>query len=1618
MAKQELYNSDIPEIEKGVFIDCDPLKQPKGTRRFTLNGIEEVIDGKNKVSNEPSNYSCDSFTDGFYPIGNEYIGDDNSVVLLTDPLQGIDEIGIIDKDDKYKVLVHTGVLGLSITNQCDIIFRLRRGKERVIYWVDGNKLIRTFNLDRPHNFYNQVYKNYIKAGGNPDTYLTEKWDVNSFNLIKTYSQIPFFGTPEILESGNILPGSYNFAIQLVDDDLNPTTWITTSNTINIYNDTTINSYGRIRGSRNVTNDAQSFPRANKAIKLNIYNLDQSFPYYRIGIIRASNNTGDPDKVLVSDLYSTSDGNFVYTGNDENLKETSLESILIENEIIYAPKHIEQLENRLIVANTKGKGENWCDFQKYASKISTDLATKEVLLNNINSQPNVKNANSTFLYRGYMPGEVYSMGIVYVFDDMSLSPVYHIPGVSNTNNTSLLKPYELVSSYLDIHNCSTDNYWGLDSEGNGLVGNPIRHHRFPFRSEVSKPLVLRLEGTTTNITKYRLKLVISLNPAFTPSPSYPDNGDSPPSPLLIPYRFNYQVLGAGSPTSFNGQLTKSIVDNAIEIVLYNDTIELDTIGLDYSELQTITGSLSDYQDNVNDRFIITETYESYVLSSSYNDDIAEIFGFNFSNIERPRADIIGFYIVRNQRNDDDRLIIDNAIVGPNTKSQQYVSFGLLMPKQYYNVNNCGRTASSGKTLEYDDKSFWFFNPEFEFLNKKLEFDELNIQGTYTQSTFDMPTISDTEGSTCNGGSVPFAGIDTGGTRGVLIQDVQAGTSYDPSVNKKKNKDDDGFDLVIGYRNNNVVFSGTNNVGTILPAKKRVIYLNAASYQNFDSLIYYNVSVDNKIGMYMSDETYDTTKLTNTDGSNKNALFYASMIKNNTTAYSNFINRPYYKEHNNPVLFQNLNIVNNFEVFNGDTQISGMNLVSSVFYDMVVADRPKKSKIWKIVVGAVLLVAGVLLAIPSAGVSLGLTAAGATALSALAISYGVSLAMTGIKFEQYKSMIDTDYEKGLKDTVTDGGVYETIRDTIGREDDNIRWFADRVSHIYIESNVSFGLRSGLTSGVSDFTDAPQPYDEAEFRTYLIEKLTSLDRQQGSGRVYKGYAGAEVYDMNLDYMRFNKQKEFDHLAIEYDCCSDYKEEYPLRRWFSEQSFQEEKIDNYRVFLPNNYSDMEGEHGEITSLYRLGNNLFVHTREALWQQPANLQERITDEIVSFIGTGAFLSIPPRKIIDDALGSGGTQHKWATIKTKNGVFSLSELESMIYIHGEKINYLDKGVSRYFNENIVSFLVKQLYDNFGIVFKNDNNPANPNGVGYISTYDVRYERVLFTKRDYLLLENKLELLNIISYIPVVDNDIFYFNINNNTFYLGTTQINLDNTNYFENKSLTISYSFKIAAWSSWHNYLPNYYIRSKNSMYSFISSGNNSIWKHNQEGSYGNFYGIQYPFIVERVGIISPLQDSTYEDLTIQTNARQWDVIKKQFVNKRYITFNKIWLYNNTQHSGETLLIVKETNGNPKDWYSQQIKETLGSLLISKSGENWNLNSFRNYVIDYNNPMFSSLWEDIKDNYFTDKVVNSGVIDFNKNWYELESFRDKFIVIRLIFDNFNGISLGLNYSIDTQQISE
>ena len=141
-------------------------------------------------------------------------------------------------------------------------------------------------------------------------------------------------------------------------------------------------------------------------------------------------------------------------------------------------------------------------------------------------------------------------------------------------------------------------------------------------------------------------------------------------------------------------------------------------------------------------------------------------------------------------------------------------------------------------------------------------------------------------------------------------------------------------------------------------------------------------------------------------------------------------------------------------------------------------------------------------------------------------------------------------------------------------------------------------------------------------------------------------------------------------------------------------ELTDNFRTFLPNNYRDIEGETGRIVDMFRIQNNLYIHTEEALWHLPQNYQERVTGDIISFIGTGDYFSTPPRKILDDSNSSAGTYHKWGRTKLKNSVVFPCHREKKWYLfNGESLQPIsDVKMSSTFRENM-NFAVEDSYFN-------------------------------------------------------------------------------------------------------------------------------------------------------------------------------------------------------------------------------------------------------------------------------------------------------------------------------------
>lgn len=1888
-----MQKDNINRPAKGLHLDNSYIDTPKDTYRFALNSTTETELGDFAfIGNEESNSPCANFPIGFTPIGKEYIGDGRTVIFLVNSNETVSEIGIYDDTCKYETHVNDSTseikdkLNFKISKQINATYRLRRGCERTIYWVDDYNKPRYYNFDKPQNFKNT----------------DGTWSSNKFNLQKTYSKIPAFQKIEVLDSGgNLEAGSYNIAIQYVDESLNPTEWITTSGTIKIYNDLQSKTYREINGSINSDSDYINFPKTSKAIKVQFSNLDSDFLYYRLAIIESNNGSGNINRVFFTETIPTSKTFFIYTGNNATTIGTQ-EEVLQAADIIEKAGSIEQIENRLLLANTQGKQVNFCKLQKYASRIKADCITKQVVLNDITDPSNPKNPVHEIGGLGYMPGEIYSFGIVYIFEDGSLSPVFHIPGRNpSINKTMVFNPSENTypmskdnhsenTTYNDNDNCENQGYWGLDSEGQTLDGKYVRHHRFPLRNEINKPLVVDELGEvqTANYYQLILKLQGTLRVPCDKNINPECVSELPDFEIRVTYKLNeetFSFIQSVNPDLFANGINQTYNINLLQNSQFHSDNTFTDITFSVTDINgnyqaeipiTLDTSVTTSQDDIYFTDNATYTVSSQPYSSVVQGRLftTEILGIKFSGIDIPSIGdtngekIIGYYIVRNERTEFDKTILDTGVLVPCVVNTKYISHGLLQPE----------------TNKISESVYGLIHPEHKFQNKEyVNYDKIIQQGNYNIVDRKLGKIN--------------------------YDDVYNGSSYQSKSQREGNDDGqtsdgsptsrgyDGWSLNIITRDNIVSYKSKKSFEINNTQIKDRFYLDALGYKsiNDNANDVYNIACDNKIGIV---ELKQGTTIPS-----GNNLPYVALYKKNSDPYSNFRVLPYYKENLNPIYF-NFGNSSVCSVYNGDTYVTPMKYVNTMYYDNRVARRSGKRSILKTILGAALVVLGAVLAfIPGVNASSVFIIGAGIAL----IGAGILCINSGIKIENFNRAYNEEYNKGLRQTTLDSWVdmFYNYKNTIpfgfngggesgqdGPSDDTIQWLADCITDIWCESTVNMSLRNHFVIDTTPtYMDAPgriengnnssintweffgimytnsnsQRYPVSNLERHVSRKLVAFDQTRDDNKYYIGLALGEYYNINPDYLRKNKQKIYYHLPLEYDCCIECKEDFPHRIHYSEQSYQEELSDNYRIFLPNNYKDLEGETGYIVNLFRLGNDLFVHTKEALWQMPRNYQERVTDQIISFIGTGSYFEIPPRKVLDDDTGSSaGCQHKWSSIKIPNGYFFITENQRKFYrFDGSKLAPISsQGLYNWFFNNIPVRVDEQYYKNNSKLYPFKDNPSNNIGTGFITTYDSQKERILLSKKDFILSSDLGEGYELCTngsstvIFPNINNTIAYYHnlgwnyvgidscrlkfekttiktrvetriIEESIFrdsdylvfkynFTGTEGTDLDtrtklltpvvvgpygfgssqNTNasqgtifdmnnylnwsgdntgtglesiminikkikqdfplatelkfnaaawwfinnpdggnmnmnaesykggemtiiprsnpnsdflfkpinggilqgtysfptkfipkdpvgqsgvpegaanqigiftyrfedgdlswdgesggstppevikvetevtvsYLETEytyvygedienpmeadnSWTISYSLKQNTWTSWHSYLPSFYINTPSKWFSWKLTSNNNIWKHNIKGNYQTYYNKYYPHILEYISLSSPLTTRTWNHLRLLTEAKKFDNETKEYCDVRFTTFNKVILYNSRQCSGLLDLVVKDTTLNQQNYLAEQVLNlNNNSSTIDRTERDWLINDFRDMREDYTKPIWNSNIYSFQNEYFIDKILNHTTINMNKNWTQLESFRDKYLAVRLIFDKFADIKLITNYSVENEQQS-
>jgi hypothetical protein len=241
------------------------------------------------------------------------------------------------------------------------------------------------------------------------------------------------------------------------------------------------------------------------------------------------------------------------------------------------------------------------------------------------------------------------------------------------------------------------------------------------------------------------------------------------------------------------------------------------------------------------------------------------------------------------------------------------------------------------------------------------------------------------------------------------------------------------------------------------------------------------------------------------------------------------------------------------------------------------------------------------------------------------------------------------------------------------------AEIIRNIYLESPINANYRHGGTDECNEY------YKGGIATDYILKKTTELSENKPIGRTN---ICAEFYGYNKDFSYINTFNVYYPLGFTFNYCSDCLGIYPNRLIFSQKSFEEDMVDNYRNYLANDYVDIPANRGEIVSMNYYNGKIVIRTTETCFFLQPNPQQIQLSESTAYIGTGDFLSIPPQEMNVTSSGYAGQQNKIAEVITEHGLVWLDSLSGKIFKLSDKLEEISRnGMYHFFRKNLANFSI-------------------------------------------------------------------------------------------------------------------------------------------------------------------------------------------------------------------------------------------------------------------------------------------------------------------------------------------
>lgn len=484
---------DSNTLSVGMVKDTSPLSQKDGTYPYALNAIMEGVEGDFPfITNELGTRFSLTLPENSFIIGS-VLTDTNTFIVF---LAGTGSSYIVEYfpvTNTYSIILEDTLLNFRTAHPIKALFRIRKGCERTIYFTDNYNPYRVLEIDNLAQYGTPVDINNIKLQRDAIIPKLEIQGVQNFG-------------------GNHKVGSYSYAIQYLDSNLNETAFLDYTPTIPLVDDSLAGSYWDVDGGVPLidsTSQEGAVPNCNKAVILDITNLDTNFKFFRIAVIASTSTTGEVSETYLLNpvpITNTSETVVVRDLSPTNATLTSLDTIQNTSFPIELVGSHAQIDNRLVLGNLSYTKYDWSAVQRAAQDIEISWATRVVPKNDV-SYSIPKGPEYYFKHKSFLRDEVYALGIYGKLKTTEQkTPVFHIPGrVAISTDTDLLEvgvdineedvkhlgkvTGEFVETWQVLNTATNSSmaYWESevdypedeDCDGNRIYPEgKIRHHKFP------------------------------------------------------------------------------------------------------------------------------------------------------------------------------------------------------------------------------------------------------------------------------------------------------------------------------------------------------------------------------------------------------------------------------------------------------------------------------------------------------------------------------------------------------------------------------------------------------------------------------------------------------------------------------------------------------------------------------------------------------------------------------------------------------------------------------------------------------------------------------------------------------------------------------------------------------------------------------------------------------------------------------------------------------------------------------------------------------------------------------------------------------------------------------------